>query len=67
MANTEINTTATLTVNADPAVIERIRTAYRIDSTARGQSFDEWLLGIVLDWVEEVEKPAPVRDIGFGN
>lgn len=67
MANTETNTTATLTINADPAVLERIQVAFQRDSTASGHSFDEWLLGIVLDWVEEVEKPEPIRDIGFGN
>ena len=61
MANAETHTTANLTVKTDSAVLERIQVAFQRDSTARGQSFDEWLLGIVLDWAEEIEKPEPVR------
>jgi hypothetical protein len=59
-----------LTVSLDSGTYNRILSAYQRDQQEFSRSekeFSEWLLGIILDWVEEVEKPVPTRDIGFGN
>jgi hypothetical protein len=62
--------TSVLTINTDEITISRIVAAYQRDNaevTQTGGEINEWLLGILLDWVEEVEKGAPSRDLGFGN
>lgn len=65
-----VNETVSLCVSLDSRTHERILAAYQRDKQEFSHSektLPEWILGIVLDWVEEVEKPVPVRDIGFGN
>lgn len=59
--------TASLTIQLHRASLDRILEAHKRDQTANGETLDEWLTQIILDWVEEVEKPEPVRDLGFGN
>jgi hypothetical protein len=70
-AQTPVNETVSLCVSLDSRTYDRILAAYQRDqqefSRDSEKNLSEWLLGIVLDWVEEVEKPVPVRDIGFGN
>jgi hypothetical protein len=64
----QTNTTTTLTINlGDSRDLERILAAHQADTTAAGQTLDNWLLGIILDWVVEVEKGEPQRSLGFGN
>ena len=73
MAQTEstpVNTTSTIQLTTDEKTFNRILTGYIRDKqefTKTPDSLNEWILGIVLDWIEEVEKPVPQRDIGFGN
>lgn len=64
------NTTTTLQIETNNDTLNRILAAYNADATVNRaeQNLNDWLLGIVLDWVEEVEKPAPARSgLGFGN
>lgn len=70
MAQTETQTTASIQIKTDEATLRRILTGYERDKqefTKTPDSLNDWILGIVLDWIEEVEKPVPQRDIGFGN
>ena len=69
-AQTPVNKTVSLCVSLDARTYDRVLAAYHRDQQEFSRSekeFSEWALGIILDWVEEVEKPVPVRDIGFGN
>lgn len=59
--------TSSLNIQVPRNTLDRILAAHQRDKTAQGSSLDEWITEIVLDWVEEVEKPEPVRDLGFGN
>jgi hypothetical protein len=64
------NLTANLTIDTDESTLARIVAAHQRDNaevSRTGADLNEWLLGIVLDWVGEVEKGAPVRPTGFGN
>ena len=62
---------ATITLELDTETSRRIVEGYYRDQREftrdRDKTFNQWLLGIILDWVEEVEKDVPTRDIGFGN
>lgn len=67
---TQTTTSASIQIKTDEATLGRILAGYERDKqefTKTPDSLNEWILGIVLDWIEEVEKPVPQRDIGFGN
>jgi hypothetical protein len=63
------NLTANITLSIDESTLARIVAAHqrdRAEVSRTGQDLNEWLLAIVLDWVEEVEKEQP-RRLGFGS
>jgi hypothetical protein len=67
MNNTDqTNETTTLNVTTNSQQLARLVAAYERDSTKGDQQFNDWILAIILDWVKEVEKPAPQRGLGFG-
>lgn len=70
MSETATQQTTTIQIHTDEATLNRILAGYERDKqefTRTPVLFNDWLLSIVLDWIEEVEKPVPQRDIGFGN
>jgi hypothetical protein len=68
MLNTgHTNETHTLNISIKPQQLARIVAAFERDSSKGDQQFNDWALAIILDWVEEVEKPAPQRGLGFGS
>jgi hypothetical protein len=50
-------------LRTDAYSFSRIISAFERDRELTGheEPFNEWLLGIVFDWVTEVEKPVPLR------
>jgi hypothetical protein len=69
----QLNITSILQLTTDEKTFNRILAGYARDkqefTKSTPESLNEWILGIVLDWIEEVEKPVPVRtrSTGFGN
>lgn len=64
------NITSTIQLTTDEKTFNRILAGYIRDKeefTKTPESLNEWILGIVLDWIEEVEKPVPHRELGFGK
>jgi hypothetical protein len=50
-------------LRTDAYSFSRLISAFERDREVTGHedSFNDWLLNIAFDWVEEVEKPTPIR------